>query len=97
MVRSIYVPTRLELPFFRAGYSGQGGNKGAKSGWSLTTNFLENTSMVATVAWGALASGDFMIDGEVLPCDFNKDGMLDCVAEVSSDQVVDGPWSCGIP
>lgn len=53
--------------------------------------------MVATVAWGALASGDFMIDGEVLPCDFNKDGMLDCVAEVSSDQVVDGPWSCGIP
>jgi len=29
--------------------------------------------------------------------DFNNDGTLDCVAEVSWEQVVDGSWSCGTP
>jgi hypothetical protein len=29
--------------------------------------------------------------------DFNNDGALDCVAEVSWQQIVDGSWSCGTP
>ena len=66
MVRSIGVPTGLVLLFLLTGCGGGGGG-GGESARSLMTITSENSSTVATAAWGALASGDILLDGDPLP------------------------------
>jgi len=66
MIRSIGVPTGLVLLFLLTGCGGGGGG-GGESARSLMTITSENSSTVATAAWGALASGDILLDGDPLP------------------------------
>ena len=65
MVRSIWGPTGLVLLFFLTGCGGDGG--GGELGWSLMTLTSENSPTVATAAWGALASGELLLDDDLLP------------------------------
>jgi hypothetical protein len=65
MVRSIWILTGLLLLLLLNGCGGGGG--GGESARSLMTLNSEISPTVATAAWGALASGDLLLDDDLLP------------------------------
>lgn len=65
MVRRIWVPAGLVLVFLLNACGGGGG--GNESGRSVMTLSSDNSPTVAATAWGALASGDILLDGDLLP------------------------------
>lgn len=65
MVRSIWVPTGLVLLFLLNGCGG--GGSGGESARALMTLTPEESPTVASTAWGALASGDILLDDDLVP------------------------------